>query len=236
MPDGLDPSAYTDRMALLFYGVMIVLSQQMQRMSEFQNDRLLFYRERATHSYSVFAYWFTIIFINTPINIIGLTLQTIPYYFICGLRGSDDVFHKSFSDGFEYYLFYWGTLLICDVASLATGKLLSNISASMQVAVNIFPIFLMLVASFEGFIIYIPQFPSWLSWVPNIDYVRYAFQALVLNEFRDNESLPFANHYLTNLGFDTLDKYECLCILCYFALALCAVSYYSLYYVNFEKR
>ena len=90
---------------------------------------------------------------------------------------------------------------------------------------------------FAGFAIYIPQMPVWLgTWAPYITFMRWSFQALVLNEFQDNDNLPYAQSYINNLGFDTYTKEECIPFIILYLAVFSLALLLALRFVNFEKR
>lgn len=61
---------------------------------------------------------------------------------------------------------------------------------------------------------YIPEFPVFLrAWAPYISFLRFAFQALALNELEDNSKLPYGQQYIDTLGFDDFSKGQCIPIM-----------------------
>jgi hypothetical protein len=93
------------------------------------------------------------------------------------------------------------------------------------------------IGSFVGYIVFIPKFPDWLAWAPYISFIRYAFEAFVLNEFEgNNDVLPLEANYIELLGFNNFDKWLCIPIISLFAVGNALFVLLVLSYVNFEKR
>mmetsp|Transcript_66636 Transcript_66636/g.177394 ORF Transcript_66636/g.177394 Transcript_66636/m.177394 type:complete len:158 (+) Transcript_66636:1-474(+) len=59
------------------------------------------------------------------------------------------------------------------------SALISNVEAAPKVAPAVVILFLM----FSGFFLNDESVPTWLSWLKYISFIRYAFQALAVNEF-----------------------------------------------------
>ena len=149
---------------------MIVGKQE--KIPTMQYFRLLFYRERGANSVSEIADWVSQILISIPLS------------FICVLLYSAFVYPMvQFRSGFDHFIFFFIVLWIVDWIALFSGQAISGIAPSTQAAMNLFPVAVLFVTAFAGYIVYLPQFPPALSWAPYCDFFRYAFQALVLNEF-----------------------------------------------------
>jgi hypothetical protein len=81
--------------------------------------------------------------------------------------------------------------------------------------------------------------------IPNADpddsaltvFYRFAFQGLVLNEFKDNDDLTRADRYLDELGFnDEFSMSNCVTVILV-NLGLLAIAFYlALRFLDFEQR
>ena len=77
----------------------------------------------------------------------------------------------------------------------------------------------------------------WLrDWLPDLSFVRWGYQALLLNEFVENPNLPDATYYIGLFGFNSVDAGQALAIelifIAFYASLVCLI----LMRVNFEKR
>jgi len=68
-------------------------------------------------------------------------------------------------------------------------------------------------------------------------FYRYAFQGLVLNEFKDNDDLTRADRYLDELGFnDEFSMSNCVTVILVNLGLLAIVFYLALKFLDFEQR
>jgi hypothetical protein len=70
---------------------------------------------------------------------------------------------------------------------------------------------------------------SYWSWHSTIDFVRWAWGCLMLNQFESNDPIYLTSSVLETFGFKGLDKWRCLgyqaiFFFVYFGLALLVMS------------
>ena len=155
------------------------------------NERLLFYRERDAKAYGAFSYWFSLTIPILFFNLMILPFQTILVYFMAGLRD------RHFGNFFLILLLanYIGFFVLCFLSA--------SISSSSQVALSLIPVITLFNFFYAGFIVYIPNLVGFEGrWIPYIVFYRYAYQGLVLNEFKDNDDLTRADEWILRfIGF-----------------------------------
>jgi hypothetical protein len=126
--------------------------------------------------------------------------------------------------GAGYFFYYYLVVFAASCNGIFLCQMMSSISSSTQAALQFFPVMLFFSLAFSGllsilkivkysqfsflgFIIYLPDFPSWLgAWAPYASFLRYAFQGLVENEFKNNNNLPLNSVYLGDLGFNSVSS------------------------------
>lgn len=212
-------------MALLFFGIMDQLLSHLDIVGLILNERLVFYRERGAKAYGAFSYWFSLTLPILFFQLLILPFQTILVYFMAGLR-----------DG--HFGNFFLILLLVNYIGFFLNSLSACISSSTQVALSLLPSFVLFNAFYAGFIVYIPTLAGFEgTWVPYLVFYRYAFQGLVLNEFKDNNDLTRADGYLDSLGFnDEFSMGDCIAIIILY-LGLFAIGFYlALRFVDFEQR
>lgn len=139
--------------------------------------------------------------------------------------------------------------MLCSLCALFFCQLLSISLPSPQTAVAVFPATLFLFIAFAGFIVRLPSLPAWLgSWCPDVSFARWGFQGLVINEFDGNPKISYAQlpsvYYtpdpyhtlISSLGFDGVSKWYSIPILLLNMVVFRILTYYSLVYINHEKR
>ncbi len=225
-----DSTNYFNRLVLLYFTVFVGYLPNLDFLAEQFIYRNIFYRERASRAYSTLAYWLGRFIIAMPMNFIGCFLYSIIIYYMCGLRDANS------NGGGSYFLYLVTNVILADNVGRIYISIISNISSSLYVAVSLFPPFAILQIFFEGYLIFLPTYPSWISWIADFVYMRFAYQGLVLNEFSGNTELELSSHYIHQLGFQSLDKGSALIIVIIIGIAMAYISYLCLYYFRFVKR
>lgn len=226
LPTGTTTVAYNDRLALFFFSLMFVIIGHQQSIPLLQEDRLIFYRERGAKAYGAFPYWISCWFLLIPLTIVNVFIFSLLEYNLTNMQPSVT----------EFFVFYY-VLLFSSLTGMFTCQMISALAPSTQAALSLFPIILFFSCAFSGFIVYIPDFPSWLgSWAPYFSFMRYGFETLVLSQFSDNSQLPNGPNYISTLGFTDETLNECAGILLLFMgfFACCLLA--ALKYVDFEER
>jgi ABC-type multidrug transport system ATPase subunit len=221
----LDNTQFTERLSVFFFGLMFMVLGHQQAIPALFEDRLVFYRERGAHCYGAIPYWVTLWILQIPFAMINVLIFALITYFMCGFREG-------------HFGPYYCALLFCSWTGLFVCQATAALAPTGQAAINIFPVSLFFTVIFAGYIIFIPEFPSWLeSWGPWVSFMRFGFQAMVLNELSGNEDLSeYSGYFIENLGFDDFSREECLSIIPVFFLSFATLVLVGLKYVNWEER
>lgn len=222
----LSDDEYTERMSLMFFSLMFMILGHQQAIPALFEDRLLFYRERGAGAYGAVPYFVSAFFLQVPMITINTLVFAAISYNMAGLWDEDGHFGV-----------YWLVMWLTSLTGLFVCQTMAAVSPTGQAAINFFPVSLFMAVAFAGYIVYIPTFPTWLrAWAPYISFMRWSFQALVLNEFSGNSNLEAASYFIDELGFDTYSRDECVPVLLFFIAAFAAIVLGSLKYINFEER
>ena len=97
-------------------------------------------------------------------------------------------------------------------AGIGLGMCLSASFTSVEMAPQLAPAFVILFLMFSGFFLNESNVPVWLIWLREISFIRYAFQALCVNEFKGAEfscdgsmgSCVDGDEHLERLKFDDI--------------------------------
>jgi len=229
-----------ERSSLCFFTVMFVVLGHQQSIPIVFDERLLFYRERAAKVYGDFGYFLTGGVAIFPINMVYCFIFVFVLYFLTGFRRT-----------FEAVAFFFVVVAACSACGLFYCQLLACLCPSQQTAITLFPATLFFFIAFAGYIIFIPSLPEWLSsWAPSISFVRWGFQALMINEFKGNEEVfpPIKVHHRTistderyeefaeTYGFEGYEKWDSMIFLAINALVFRIGTFLALHYVKHEKR
>ncbi len=223
---GTDIAPYTNRLALIFYCLLFVMFSHIQQVAVAFENRLVFYRERAAGAYGAIPFFISSFVISIPAAVVNVLVFSGIIYSMAGLYPSADRF-----------MFFFGSLFLCSLTGLFMCHLVANTCSSSQVSLTILPIFIFLAIMLSGYIVLIPDLPLVIRvWAPYCSFMRWSFQALVLNEFIDNSELPLGSFYIADFDFSAPGKDTCLGILFCFTIAFMVLCLGTLKYINFEKR
>jgi hypothetical protein len=226
MPGGTATSAYTNRLALIVYAVMFVTFCNIQQVAAVFQDRLVFYRERAASAYGALPHFIATFVVSVPACCVNVFVFSAVLYNMAGLDPDPDRF-----------LFFYFVLLVCSVTGLCLCHLVANCCSNVNETLTVLPVFIFPSILVSGFVVALPDLPTWLrAWAPYLSFVRWSFQALVLNEFSDNPNLPYGDYFLVDFGFTTISKEACSSYVVIFAAIFFVAAFASLKLVDFERR
>ncbi|KAL0211615.1 hypothetical protein RCL1_005241 [Eukaryota sp. TZLM3-RCL] len=97
-------------------------------------------------------------------------------YYMINLRG-----------GFERLLLLWILTALVVAAAESLGLLITAITGDTHTSLVITPNVLVLLMLFSGFFLTLDNVPAYFAWVPPISYIRWAFNAALISEFRGVE-------------------------------------------------
>ena len=105
-----------------------------------------------------------------PLNVLPWFLFGCALYWLANLNGNT----------FGTFL---GILSLHSVTSMALGLMISACVPSVEIGAALGPVVVILLLLFGGFYINLDSLPIVANWVPYINYIRYTFEALCVNEF-----------------------------------------------------
>jgi ABC-type multidrug transport system ATPase subunit len=130
-------------------------------------------RERAARLYEIFPFYAAAFMVNLPLEILPQFLNGSIIYFMSNLRG-----------GAEHFVVFIAILALENFVGIALGMVISAWLKSVEMAPQVAPAFVVLFLMFSGFLINDSSVPVWLIWLKHISFIRYAFTALAINEFK----------------------------------------------------
>ena len=123
--------------------------------------------------YGVGAFYLATWVVTLPLEFFPQILLATIQYFLMGLRA-----------GYQHYLVFAGILVLESQCAIAMGMLISAMITNVDAAPKVAPAVVVLFLMFSGYFLNDESIPVWLSWLKYLSFIRYAFQALVVNEFR----------------------------------------------------
>lgn len=140
----------------------------------FQNERPVFLREQANRMYSVAIYFNAKTLTEMPLTALTPMLYSLIVYFGMGFNPNPGNF-------FVFYLSLWALIQ----SSMSLGYLVSSTFHDFAIAAMIAPVLMMPFMLFSGFYANSDTISAWLAWIQWTSPIKYGFEAMMTNEFRD---------------------------------------------------
>ncbi|KAL0216181.1 hypothetical protein P9112_008365 [Eukaryota sp. TZLM1-RC] len=162
--------------ALIFVLLSTAFSSQQGVLTYFPTERLIFMREKYEGLYNARTYFMARTATDIPAEIVFPFLTVAIAYWMIGLR-----------PGFQRFLLLALLTMMVVMAAESLGLFISAVTGSLQTALIITPNILVLLMLFSGFFLTLDNVPPYFAWVPPISYIRWAFNAAAISEFRGQE-------------------------------------------------
>jgi ABC-type multidrug transport system ATPase subunit len=160
-----------DRTGILFFltmnqafGAVIGCSQVIPR------QLAVVQRERANRLYAILPFYISNLLVSLPLEALPQLANNLVVYYMADLGGS-------------FWIFF-AILLLENFVGISIGMSLSASFSSVTMAPQLAPAVVILFLLFNGFMINEESIPAYFIWLREISFVRYAFKAVVVNEFQ----------------------------------------------------
>lgn len=193
-------------------------------------DRSLFVRERNDGLYRVITYLCAKIIEELGVAFVASLIFSNLVFWPLKLQGSFALF----------WLTYYCTLSI----GIIVAYFIAAVSPNMDVANALLPSYIVTLIFFSGFLLRWEQIPVWWKWYAYIDFLRYAFGAVMKNQFNGDRDITFLYDNSTNTNYTVLQYYsldginmwEWLGIEFCFFVVFFGFAYMALRFINYAKR
>jgi len=176
-------------------------------------------KERLSNLYGIFPYYISAFLVELPHIALPALAANLILYYMANLR-----------HGWDHFFIFFVTIFAMQVLSNMVGMWFSAMMPKSGKAADLVPIWAVLCLIFSGgTFLKESSIPTWLRWMNYISYVRYPYQILMVNEFRDahfEPDTPFdGNEWLEVVGFQDVKivnnlVYIVMMILAYFFLGV----------------
>eukprot|EP00050_Salpingoeca_kvevrii_P011111 m.12819 g.12819 ORF g.12819 m.12819 type:complete len:185 (+) comp3261_c0_seq2:1468-2022(+) len=144
---------------------------------------------------------------------------------------------------FGRFLRFTLALIGVNLTATSFGMCISAMTPNIEVAGLIAPITLILMMLFGGFYINVESIPDWLIWLESISFIKYAYQALLVNEFDGGtysceeafNCLDTGDKVLDSLSMDDVHYWEEFGKLMALAVGFRIIGYFALRYFSRPK-
>ncbi|ETS87461.1 hypothetical protein PFICI_01289 [Pestalotiopsis fici W106-1] len=112
------------------------------------------------------------IFVDLPLNLLQITLWSLPVYFLVGLDSSA-----------SHFFTYWITLFITTLCCNSLFRLVGSCSQTFDGAAKYAGYIISIMAMYTGYQIPKTEMHPWFGWMYWLNPLAYAFESLMANEF-----------------------------------------------------
>lgn len=225
LPTGQRSAAVSGRLGLLFLNVFDQVIFSFATIALIFKERKNLNRELENKSITPTGYWLSVWIPQAIIFIPVTLLLAIIVYFMATLR-----------NGFQYFITYYFILLMVNYNGMFIAILTSSLTSSIQSAVSVFSVILVVSLLYMGFLIEFSVLDDWQEkWIPYLNFMRYAYQGLCLNELDHNGDVYNTDYVLSDnvLKFRTVSLGSCVGLLVLFMLIYALLSMLANHYVKY---
>jgi ABC-type multidrug transport system ATPase subunit/ABC-type multidrug transport system permease subunit len=217
-----------DKLGVLFYiAINQAFSGSASILSIFPNEKKILIKELNSNAYKLSIYYITKLLAELPFILISPIIFGIINYWTVGLY--PNVFH--------FYLFIC-LLILESIASMGLGLIVSSFSSTVEIATASAPSVLIIFFLFAGLFINIKDLPRGTRWFTNVSYIKWAFEGLTINEFKNRTfkcnldnvmCISNGNDVLKIYGFENGSVFKSLGILSIISITYCVFAGFILW-------
>jgi ATP-binding cassette subfamily G (WHITE) protein 2 len=222
---GYGQSSIQNRSGLFFFIAILIntaFTSFSAVLNTFPKEKTIVWRERSGRAYDTVSYFVSKVFhhdilmpthslthslthspakvlVEIPLNIVPAIVYACILYWIVGLN----------ADRFGYFILI---LMLHVVVTISLGLFISSFAPNVDAANAMGVPFLIIGIIFGGFYIDVKSLPIVANWIPYISFIRWTFQALLINEFKGlefdcdiqpaNACILTGEAYLEKVAFD----------------------------------
>ena len=168
---GNSQKSIQNRVGLLFFvGINSSFTAVLAVLNVFPKEKVIVNRERSARAYDVFSYFAAKVLVEIPLNVLPPVVYGCILYWIVGLNPNT----------FGYFLLI---LMLSVTLAISLGLWVSSFAPSPEAASVMGPPLLIIGLLFGGYYINVDSLPIVANWIPYLSFMRWTFQALIVNEF-----------------------------------------------------
>ncbi|OJJ66373.1 hypothetical protein ASPBRDRAFT_201001 [Aspergillus brasiliensis CBS 101740] len=179
--DAFGTQDFTLKMSALFFAILL---NSLLAVAEIQNlyaQRPIVEKQASYAFYHPFTEALAGVCADIPIKVGCSLVFNIVFYFMCGFR----------SEAGSFFVFY----LIVTMALLCMSQIFRSLAAASKEipqALAAAGVIILATVIYTGFLLPLPSMHPWFKWISYINPLRYAFEALAVNEFHGRD-FPCSN-------------------------------------------
>ncbi|EFJ44628.1 hypothetical protein VOLCADRAFT_95021 [Volvox carteri f. nagariensis] len=149
--------------------------------------------------------------------------------------------------GISAYVFYgiqlqgqWVTFWLIYYITLSNGIVLAYfvaaISPNLDVANALLPTYVVTLLFFGGFLFRFHEMPRWWKWYSYIDFLRYSWGSLMVNQFEDNNPSWLGGTVLSYYSLAHVDKWRYMGFLALFFIVFFLLALITMQFKKYQSR
>ncbi|XP_077985679.1 protein white-like isoform X1 [Glandiceps talaboti] len=169
--------------ALLFLLILFLSGDTLwATMKQMRYELPLVMKERRRGLYGIDTYLISKFFAEIPGSVVYPILSSAIVYWMAGLT----------PEGLRFVVFTCIIVLVAN-AGASCGLFLSLLTKSQTLTLSVVVVFVLPLLTLGGFLFNTRTTPVFLEWLQYLSWYKYAFEALVVNQWQDMESIEHCN-------------------------------------------
>uniref|UniRef100_A0A7S3VU76 ABC transporter domain-containing protein n=1 Tax=Dunaliella tertiolecta TaxID=3047 RepID=A0A7S3VU76_DUNTE len=182
--DDTNESNLTNIAAVLFMWVTLPAFGAAAYIPSLVLERSLFIRERADGLYHVITYLLSKILEEVLLAAIVTAVCAGFVFYGIQLQGA--------------WVIFWLVYFLCLINGITLAYFIAALSPTMDVANALLPLYAVTLLFFAGFLFRFDNIPPWWKWYSYLNFLRYAWSALMRNQFDAMGDPPFLDTTVTD--------------------------------------
>lgn len=203
--------------SLMFMCMMFCMAGNVQAVPYLCSSLVLYRRELKANAYGTFSFFAAQIITALPIQMFFHLFFIIILYFMV-----------DFSSNAEHFFYYLFNLYFANIASYASALAVSAAIEVEVLALAAYPAQFLVLTTFTGYAIKLGNIPDYWYWVTYIDYCRWCFTGLMVNQWEAQNTDDSLNDILGDYSMNDFNKGDSFWILLLFVIGFCGFVYYCL--------
>ncbi|KAL0042544.1 hypothetical protein WJX79_003095 [Trebouxia sp. C0005] len=171
---GVDTGGIQNRLGCLFFMLLYLSMMSLSSLPIWRAEKLLFIRERDAGAYGTPAYYTAVLLFDiVPMRVVPPLFFAMFSYWMIGL-------HTQCTSCIFAFI---GVLVSANIAATTMSQAIGAAVASVRVANLLGSLAIMMFLLFGGFLLNRDQVPWYCTWIADLSYFNYAYEALAVNEF-----------------------------------------------------
>ncbi|DBA95854.1 hypothetical protein WJX77_006274 [Trebouxia sp. C0004] len=185
-------------------------------------ERPVFVREQSDGLYRVITYLTFKVMEEVVLAVASSVVFSLLVYYLVRLQGS--------------FFPVWIVFLVTQLVGVVLAYLIAAISPNMDTANAALPAYVTVLLFFSGFLITWPKIPKYWIWMAYMDFMRYGWGALMINQFQGQNVQLFGQDVLEYYGLDGYSTWEFIAYEIVFFFGFFCLCWFALVFKKHQKR